>query len=80
MGPLCGAGLESLGSRACHPGWSQLVCPQCRLVMDESTGGNDSEWRCVVAGGRGGLGLEMKRLERAGWVWGGDGLDGMEWK
>lgn len=27
-----------------------------------------------------GLELEMKRLERAGWVWGGDGLDGMEWR
>lgn len=33
-----------------------------------------------MAGGTGGLELEMKRLERSGWVWGGDGLDGMEWR
>lgn len=34
-------------------------------------------WWLVVLWG---LELEMKRLERSGWVWGGDGLDGMEWR
>jgi hypothetical protein len=38
------------------------------------------EWRCVVTGGVRGPGLEMKRLEVSGWGWGGDGLDGMEWR
>lgn len=65
MGPFCGA---SLGSRACHPGWSQLVCPQCRLVMDESTGGND--WRVEVCGGwwesRAGAGDEETEEGRMG--------------
>lgn len=33
-----------------------------------------------VCGAGGTVGLEMKRLEKSGWVWGGDGLDGMEWR
>lgn len=57
------------GRGACRPQGGAQQSSQPRLAMDESTGGNDRVWMCVVAGGAEGPELEM-RLERSGWGWG----------
>lgn len=47
--------------------------------MDESTGGNDREWMCVVAGGVEGARAGDEEAGGQDGDGGGDGLDGMEW-
>lgn len=55
------------------------VFAQSRLAMDESTGGNDREWMCVVAGGVEGARAGDEEAGGQDGDGGGDGLDGMEW-